>query len=152
MQKKSGGERIIHTPSIDLKEIQRSIVEVLWRQQKILWEEHNIKPNISHAFIKKKGIITNARVHKNKRYVFNIDLEDFFDSFHFGRVRGFFEKNKDFLFPEKMATTLAQLTCYNGSLPQGAPTSPIITNLICNILDMRLLKIAKEFKLDYTRY
>ncbi|MEC0578518.1 retron Ec67 family RNA-directed DNA polymerase/endonuclease [Bacillus paralicheniformis] len=150
--KKSGGERIINTPSNDLKDIQRSIVEILWRQQKILWEEHKIKSNISHAFVKKKSILTNARVHKNKRYVFNIDLEDFFDSFHFGRVRGFFEKNKDFLFPQKIATTLAQLTCYNGCLPQGAPTSPIITNLICNILDMRLLKVAKEFKLDYTRY
>ena len=150
--KKSGGERTINTPSTDLKDIQRSILKILWKQQKILWEEHKIKSNISHAFVKKKGILTNARVHKNKRYVFNMDLEDFFDSFHFGRVRGFFEKNRDFLFPQNIATILAQLTCYNGCLPQGAPTSPIITNLICNILDMRLLTVAKEFKLDYTRY
>ena len=51
-----------------------------------------------------------------------------------------------------MATVLAQLTCYKGVLPQGAPTSPIITNFICRILDNRLLKIAKKYKLDYTRY
>lgn len=150
--KKSGGERTINNPSDDLKDIQRSIVNLLWKQQLILWEENNIKPNISHAFVKEKSIISNARVHKNKRYVFNMDLEEFFDSFHFGRVRGFFEKNKDFLFPQNIATVLAQLTCYNGCLPQGAPTSPIITNFICNILDMKLLKVAKEFKLDYTRY
>lgn len=47
---------------------------------------------------------------------------------------------------------MAQLTCYNKKLPQGAPTSPIITNLICNVLDIQLLKIAKKFKLDYSRY
>ncbi|MGG0486931.1 retron Ec67 family RNA-directed DNA polymerase/endonuclease [Priestia aryabhattai] len=150
--KKSGGERTINSPSTDLKEIQKNIDRLLRKQQIIFWEENNIKPNISHAFSKKKSIMTNAKVHKNKRYVFNIDLEDFFDSFHFGRVRGFFEKNKIFLFPQNIATILAQLTCYNGSLPQGAPTSPIITNLICNVLDMKLLKIAKKFKLNYTRY
>lgn len=150
--KKSGGERTINSPSTDLKEIQKNIDRLLRKQQIIFWEENNIKPNISHAFSKKKSIMTNAKVHKNKRYVFNIDLQDFFDSFHFGRVRGFFEKNKNFLFPQNIATILAQLTCYNGSLPQGAPTSPIITNLICNVLDMKLLKIAKKFKLDYTRY
>lgn len=150
--KKSGGERTINTPSTDLKDIQKNIVNLLWKQQTTFWNENNIKPNISHAFVKKKSIISNAYVHKNKRYVFNIDLEDFFDSFHFGRVRGFFEKNKNFLFPQNIATVLAQLTCYNSCLPQGAPSSPIITNLICNILDMRLLKIAKKFKLDYTRY
>ncbi|HBL5957727.1 TPA: retron Ec67 family RNA-directed DNA polymerase/endonuclease, partial [Listeria monocytogenes] len=110
------------------------------------------KSNISHAFTKDKSIITNAEIHKNKRFVLNIDLEDFFKSFHFGRVQGYFEKNKNFLFPKNIATVLAQLTCYNGSLPQGAPSSPIITNLICNILDMKLLKIAKKYKLDYSRY
>lgn len=150
--KKSGGERTINSPSTDLKEIQKKIDRLLRKQQIIFWEEKNIKPNISHAFSKKKSIMTNAKVHKNKRYVFNIDLEDFFASFHFGRVRGFFEKNRNYLFPRNIATILAHLTCYNGSLPQGAPTSPIITNLICNVLDMKLLKIAKKFKLDYTRY
>lgn len=52
----------------------------------------------------------------------------------------------------EVAIVFAQLTCYNGCLPQGAPTSSIITNLICEILDIRLLKLAKDYKLDYTRY
>ena len=51
-----------------------------------------------------------------------------------------------------MATTIAQIACYEGKLPQGAPSSPIITNMICNIFDMRLLRLAKKYKLDYTRY
>lgn len=61
-------------------------------------------------------------------------------------------KNKDFQLPKEVATIIAQLSCYMGHLPQGAPSSPIITNLICQILDMRLLKLAKKYKLDYTRY
>ena len=150
--KKSGGTRSINSPSTELKEIQKNIDRLLRKQLIMFWEENNIKPNISHAFSKKKSIMTNAKIHKDKRYIYNIDLEDFFDSFHFGRVRGYFEKNKIFLFPQNIATILAQLTCYNGTLPQGAPTSPVITNLICNVLDMKLLKIAKTFKLDYTRY
>ncbi|MET3090685.1 retron Ec67 family RNA-directed DNA polymerase/endonuclease [Enterococcus casseliflavus] len=150
--KKIGGERTISSPSTDLKEIQVNIAELLRKQQTVFWEENNIEPNIAHAFNKKKSIMTNANLHKHKRYVLNIDLENFFDSFHFGRVRGYFEKNKNFLFPQNVATILAQLTCYNGKLPQGAPTSPIITNLICNVLDMKLLKIAKKFRLVYSRY
>ncbi|HFK7850281.1 TPA: reverse transcriptase domain-containing protein, partial [Listeria monocytogenes] len=150
--KKSGGQRNISIPMKELKDVQRNIVKVMLTQQNIFQFENNIKSNISHAFTKDKSIITNAEIHKNKRFVLNIDLEDFFKSFHFGRVQGYFEKNKNFLFPKNIATVLAQLTCYNGSLPQGAPSSPIITNLICNILDMKLLKIAKKYKLDYSRY
>ncbi|MEC2277790.1 retron Ec67 family RNA-directed DNA polymerase/endonuclease [Bacillus velezensis] len=150
--KKSGGQRIINAPSKDLKDIQRNIVNMLLNQQKKFYYENKIRLNIAHAFTKEKSIITNAKIHKNKRFVLNIDLENFFESFHFGRVQGYFEKNKNYLFPKNIATVLAQLTCYNGSLPQGAPSSPIITNLICNILDMKILKIAKKYKLDYTRY
>lgn len=152
VHKKSGGQRNINVPSKELKDVQRNIVKVILTQQNIFQFKNNIKSNISHAFTKDKSIITNAEIHKNKRFVLNIDLEDFFKSFHFGRVQGYFEKNKSYLFPKNIATVLAQLTCYNGSLPQGAPSSPIITNLICNILDMKLLKIAKKYKLDYSRY
>lgn len=152
ISKKSGGQRIINAPSKDLKDIQRNIVNMLLNQQKKFYYENKIRLNIAHAFTKEKSIITNAKIHKNKRFVLNIDLENFFESFHFGRVQGYFEKNKNYLFPKNIATVLAQLTCYNGSLPQGAPSSPIITNLICNILDIKILKIAKKYKLDYTRY
>ena len=102
--------------------------------------------------LREKSIITNAKPHRNKRFVLNLDLENFFDSFHFGRVRGFFEKNKVLPLPHEVATVIAQLTCFEGSLPQGAPTSPIITNLICRIMDKRLIKIVQKYKLYYTRY
>lgn len=150
--KKNGGTRIIKSPSGELKSVQKKLASELERYQQEIWASKEIKPNISHGFQKKKSIVTNARVHRNKKYVLNLDLQDFFDSFHFGRVRGFFQKNRNFALPIEVATVLAQLTCFEGCLPQGAPTSPVITNLLCQILDNRLLRIAKKYKLDYTRY
>lgn len=135
-----------------MKILQAKLSNILWLYQKSIWEEKGIKPNVSHAFEKEKSIITNARIHRNKRFVLNLDLENFFDCFHFGRVQGYFEKNNYFKLPHDVAVILAQLTCYQGRLPQGAPSSPIITNLICQSLDTYLLRVAKKYKLDYTRY
>ena len=150
--KKNGGKRPIHAPQTDLKEIQKRLADSLWEFHKEYVKNNNIQTNVSHAFEKEKGIISNAKIHRNKRFVLNIDLEDFFGSFHFGRVRGFFEKSNEFNLPIEVATIIAQLTCFQGCLPQGAPSSPIITNLISNMLDMKLIKIARRYKLDYTRY
>ncbi len=150
--KKNGEMRPINASIGDLKEVQKKLAKGLWKFHKTYLESNNIHMNISHAFEREKGIITNATIHKNKRYVLNIDLENYFGSFHFGRVRGFFEKSQEFKLPIEVATVIAQLTCYKGCLPQGAPSSPIITNLISNILDMRLIKIARKYRLDYTRY
>lgn len=150
--KKSEGTRTIDAPTGFLKNIQKRLAYALWDHQRNLRIERNTQANISHAFEKKKSIMTNAQIHKNKYIILNVDLEHFFESFHFGRVSGFFEKNRDFDLPHDVAIIIAQLTCYKGHLPQGAPTSPIITNLICQILDMRILRIAKKYKLDYTRY
>ncbi|MGD6900334.1 retron Ec67 family RNA-directed DNA polymerase/endonuclease [Bacillus infantis] len=149
IDKKNGGVRNINAPLAELKDIQRKLAVALYNHKK---KNQKKKNNLSHAFEKEKSIITNAKIHRNKRFVLNIDLENFFESFHFGRVRGFFLKNNNFLLSSEVATVVAQLTCYKGTLPQGAPTSPIITNLICEILDQRLLKIAKTHKLNYTRY
>lgn len=150
--KKSGGTRKIYAPNKDLKNIQKKLEQALSTHQKFILNKHNINSTISHAFEKDKSIFTNAQTHRNKRFVLNIDLENFFESFHFGRVKGFFEKNKHFQLPSEVAIIIAQLACYNGHLPQGAPSSPVITNLICNNLDIKLLYISKKYKLNYTRY
>ena len=150
--KRNGDPRTICAPSGDLKTLQVKLANLLWSYQKSVWEEKGIKPNISHAFEKEKSIITNAKIHRNKRFVLNLDLENFFDSFHFGRVQGYFEKNNNFKLPYDVSVILAQLTCYQGRLPQGAPSSPIMTNLICQAMDIYLLRVAKEYKLDYSRY
>lgn len=150
--KKSGDPRRICAPTGDLKGVQRQLADALWEHQKSVYVELGIKPNISHAFEEGKSIITNAKIHRNKRLVVNVDLKNFFDSIHIGRVCGFFEKNKHFALPHEAAVTIAQLACYKGKLPQGAPTSPIITNLICQVLDIHLLSLSKRYRLDYTRY
>ena len=71
--------------------------------------------NISYAFKKGKSFITNARIHRNKRIVVNVDLENFFDSFHFGRIRGYFMKNRNYQLPEEVATTISQIVCFKGN-------------------------------------
>ena len=150
--KKSGGYRKIHAPKNVLKIIQKRLSNCLYNYRDYICRENKINLNISHAFERRKGIISNAVIHKSKRYIINIDLKDFFDSFHFERVRGFFEKNKYFELPLEVSTIIAQLVCYNGKLPRGAPTSPVITNFICNVLDYKVLQLCKKYHLDYTRY
>src|SRR5699024_2846039 len=148
--KKSGGIRTIHAPDDKLKYVQKKLAT------KLAIHQHNIQPltqsTVAHGFIKDRDIFSNAENHKNKRIIINVDIENFFGSFHFGRVKGYFHKNKNFNLPEKLAIAIANLTCYQGKLPQGAPTSPVITNLICNILDMRILSLTKKYRLYYTRY
>lgn len=150
--KRNGGVRIINASNGDLKTLQKNIANILYEHQRIYNKDHMIKSKISHGFEKNKGIITNAEIHRNKFFVINMDIKDFFESFHFGRVKGFFNKNKAFKMSNEVAIIISQITCLNGKLPQGAPTSPIITNLICNILDMRILSVCRKYKLDYSRY
>jgi hypothetical protein len=114
-------------------------------------EQHKRKP-ISHGFHKGRSIVTNASPHTGRRFVLNLDIENFFPSINFGRVRGFLIKNNDFKLNPAVATVIAQIACNKQSLPQGSPSSPIISNLVAHILDVRLVKLAKEHKCTYTRY
>lgn len=150
--KKDGSARKICAPADELREVQKKIAAVLYEDDAEYRKKYNIQQNLSHAFTKNRSIITNARIHRNKRYVLNMDLEDFFDQFHFGRVKGFFIKNRAFAMGEEPATMLANLCCYHGKLPQGAPTSPILSNLITGGMDRHLLQLAKKYRMDYTRY
>ena len=150
--KKAGDFRTICAPSGDLKTVQTRLAKALLEYQMTIRSSNNINPHISHGFEKGKSIITNAQKHRNKRFILNIDLTDFFSSIHFGRVLGFFKKNKHFSLPHDAAVAISQIACHNGCLPQGAPCSPIISNLICQVLDMRIVSLARKYKLDYTRY
>lgn len=150
--KKSGGDRIIHAPNSRLSLVQKRLADYLYdcvldiqKQKKNFWKS-------SHGFQKQKTIISNASAHKRKRYVFNIDLEDFFGAINFGRVRGFFIRDRNFSLEPSVATLLAQIACFENKLPQGSPCSPVISNLIGNILDLRLIALAKQHNCFYTRY
>lgn len=149
--KKSGGVRKIYAPNAKLKSIQRKIATTL-NDINGSTKKDQFKITVSHGFEKNKNIYTNAIFHRNKRYILNVDISNFFESFHFGRVRGYLKNNRNFALSDEEATIIAQLVCYNQKLPQGAPTSPIISNLIFNIVDLQILKLVKKYKLKYTRY
>jgi RNA-directed DNA polymerase len=141
--KKSGGTREILAPDSALKIIQRKLNQVL----QAIYEP---KPSV-HGFVEGKSIVSNARVHARRRHVFNVDLKDFFPSINFGRVRGMFiavPYNRNAI----VATVLAQICCFNNQLPQGAPTSPTVSNMICAKMDTQLQQLAKRYKSTYTRY
>lgn len=156
--KSSSGLRHIASPQGGLKLLQRRLANLL---QDCLDEIDCSTLNInkkkpgnqpSHGFKRERSILTNAKIHRNKRYVFNLDLSDFFGSINFGRVRGFFIKDKKFQLAPKVATILAQIACFKQGLPQGAPCSPVISNLIGNILDVHMVRLASKADCAYTRY
>lgn len=143
IQKRSGKERIINAPNGDLKYIQ---TKLSYELSKIYQPRFTV-----HGFCKSKSIVTNAEVHKSARHVFNLDLKDFFPSVNFGRVRGLF-LCRPFNANKTVATTLAQICCHLNKLPQGAPTSPIVSNMICSRLDGQLIKLARTHYCNYSRY
>lgn len=146
-KKKKGEFRTIDAPCNELKNIQQAL-------NFVLQEVYN--PNAAAmGFVKGKSVVTNAQVHLGQNFVYNIDLKDFFPSITSGRV---FKRLlvKPFCLDEKVASLISDLCCYqkgdNKVLPQGAPTSPTITNIICEKLDFKLTRLAKAYGLKYTRY
>lgn len=152
--KASIGVRKISAPLPELKLAQSRLSRVLQDCLIEIEKKQAAGENciLSHGFKRNLSISTNGSQHIDRKWILNFDLKDFFPSINFGRVRGFFMKNNHFLLEKKVATIIAQLACHNGTLPQGAPTSPVISNLIANHLDIRLSKAAKKNRCTYTRY
>lgn len=143
IEKKSGGYRNIKAATGGLRVIQSKVAPLITK--------HYRARNSVHGFIKERSVVSNAKQHKRQKYVFNIDLLDFYGSINFGRVRGLF-RAKPFSMGEKAATVMAQICVFQNSLPQGAATSPIISNFIASQLDKKLSALARKYKLTYTRY
>lgn len=143
VKKKSGGVRYIEAPQVQLKYIQKRLCGIL----NDIYEPKKA----AMGFVEKRSVVTNAAIHTNKNVVLNIDLKNFFDTIHFGRVLGVFKK-PPFNFNDAIALSIAQLVCHKGKLPQGAPTSPVISNYVCRTLDNNLTCLARKYKILYTRY
>lgn len=153
--KKSGGVRTIFAPNGNLKWMQLCLSKVF----KSLYAPSNY----AMGFAQGRSIVDNARRHLNQNYVFNIDLSDFFTSIDQARVWKRLQM-PPFSFSREVANVVAGLCSIeiefeDGNeplktyrLPQGAPTSPLLTNAICDTLDRRLAGLAKRFGLRYTRY
>ena len=141
IKKKSGGEREITAPLPSIMNIQYWIYENILTNVKI--------HKCAHGFTNKKSIITNARLHSGENQLLKIDLKDFFTSIKINRVVSIF---KHLGYASNVAFYLAALCCYNEYLPQGAPTSPILSNIVSYKLDNRLFNLAQKFNLKYSRY
>lgn len=139
--KRSGGHRTISSPYPALLECQYWIYENILKKIKI--------HSSAHGFTFKKSILTNAAIHLNQDHFLKIDLKDFFPSIKINRVISIF---KSLGYNHKVSFYLASICCLNDELPQGAPTSPVISNIIAINLDNRLLRLSKKFQLKYSRY
>lgn len=143
IEKKSGGKREISSPVLQLKKLLYIIK---------LGLEDIYKPNqVAHGFIKERSIVTNAKKHIGKAWIVNIDLEDFFTSITVQRVYGLF-RAKPFSLEKSIASYFANILTFNDVLPQGSPTSPIITNMICFKMDRMINEYCKRNGVVYTRY
>lgn len=133
--------RIISAPDERLKYLQRQIATLL----------DQIYPvrNPVHGFVVGKSVKTNALSHLRKGFVLNLDIKDFFPSITENRVSGVLEA---LAIDSRVASIIARLCCKGGHLPQGAPTSPVLSNMICFRLDKELLAFAKGMRCIYTRY
>ncbi len=139
--KKGGGEREIASPRFFLKTIQ------YWIKSYILC--HLKVHDSCHAYLRGRSIITNAEEHVNKKFVANIDIENYFGSISRDHVFRLLRKNE---IGEKLAATVASLVTLDGRLPQGAPTSPDVSNAFLFEFDDVVNKIAEKANLKYTRY
>ncbi|MGE6515639.1 reverse transcriptase domain-containing protein [Lysinibacillus sphaericus] len=143
-KKQSDQYRNINKPSKNLGIIQKKL-------NYILSLKYNSSHPASHGFEKERSIRTNAKCHLKRNLILNLDLKNYFSSINFARVRAMFMSY--FKFNSEVATTLANICCDNDNvLPQGAATSPIVSNIISYKLDKQLDRLAKSNRCIYTRY
>lgn len=150
--KKNGAPREILAPCDELKALQRKLKSLLDECLENIEKKRSPLGSLSHGFKAGHSIITNADPHRKRLYVFNVDIKGFFDSIHLGRIRGFLINNKDFNLNAKVATILAQIMCHEDRLPQGSPVSPVASNLIGHLIDVRMVQLAKRLGCTYSRY
>lgn len=141
--KKRGGYRLISAPKKGLGIAQTRLASILATARK--------PKDFVKGYVPGESFLTNAKYHERQKWILGLDIDNFYPSITFPRVRGLF-LSRLFGFNERVATILARITTTKDGLPQGARTSPIIANLIAYNLDRTLVKIAIENKLRYTRY
>lgn len=163
IKKKSGKDRIIHSPISGLKIIQKCL--------NLIFQTVYEVSLVANGFVPGRSIIDNAQKHVGSNYIYNIDLKDFFPSIDQARIWGRLKAKPFNLKCERqiIGNMISSLCCTNleverlnsagewittnkDVLPQGAPTSPVMSNIICGQLDFYLQAVAKRFNLKYSRY
>lgn len=143
VKKRRGGSRSLAEPIRGLKIVQQKLNQVLYAL-------YRPREGV-HGYVRERSVATNAQAHEGRRWVLNVDLSDFFPTIHFGRLRGMLMAAPYRVHPD-VATLVAQLCCHEGRLPQGAPTSPVLSNMVCARLDATLLLLARRSRAVYSRY
>ncbi|TWD92206.1 RNA-directed DNA polymerase [Neobacillus bataviensis] len=141
ISKRNGETRTLAIPDDNLKSVQKWILKSILEKMPI--------SNSAKGFKKGLSIVENAKPHTNKDCVLSLDLKDFFPSITQGSVYFIF---KEIGYTEEVSRLLTRLCTYQGQLPQGAPTSPYIANLVCRKLDIKLQEFACNQNIAYTRY
>lgn len=139
--KRRGGFRDIDVPYPALLGVQE------WIYENIL-NKIPVSP-FCHSYVSGRSIKTNVRWHKGQKELIKLDIKDFFPSITINRIIFFFHSLG---YGKDISYCLAKICSYNGCLPQGAPTSPCLSNLIVRPLDYRIKCLAKKMKLHFTRY
>jgi retron-type reverse transcriptase len=159
--KRDGSEREISAPKKQLRWVQRHILDKILAGVAV--------HDAAHGFVAGRSIVTNAQKHTGAQLLLKFDLTDFFPTIHSYRVVGLFASLGYYVGDTRfnsgddsrqVAPVLARLCCYtpdprswtDAVLPQGAPTSPAISNLVCRRLDARLDGLARSNGGVYTRY
>ena len=142
LKKRNGGIRILHAPDAKLMSMQRLILLVILM---------GFSPSeYATAYVRKRRLADNAAPHVGKRYLLKTDISDFFGSIRFEQVYAATFNTKHF--PKQVGVLLTSLCCYKGVLPQGAPTSPALSNIVMRNFDDNIGKWCKERGIAYTRY
>ncbi len=139
--KRSGGHRLIDAPDPILKRIQKKMLKRVFRYLRVHYAVN--------GFERGHSIVTNAVPHRGQAVIIQMDIKDFFPSITAERVRDYYR----FIgWDDEAAEILVKLTTHEGRLPQGAPTSPRLSNLVNYRLDCRLQNLCFRFDAAYTRY
>ena len=141
IKKKSGKPRILVEPLPSLKEIQSWILDNILNEVKV--------SKFAKAYIKDKNLLENVKFHKGKDAVLALDIKDFFNSIKLPQIEQIF---LGLGYSSNISNLLAKLCTYYDTLPQGAPTSPYLSNLYMRSFDDTVAKFCLERDIRYTRY
>ena len=141
IKKRNGKNRNILSPYTDLKKIQNNILNNLLYDKRV--------STFAKAYVKNTSLVDNVSVHKGYKYILKLDIKNFFESIDYVNVYNVF---KEYGFSSGICGLLAHLVTYDDYLPQGAPTSPYLSNLVLRDFDLKVGKWCKSNKINYTRY
>ena len=141
IKKRSGKDRKILSPYTDLKRIQSNILK------NVLYDK-SISP-YAKAYARNTKLIDNVKIHKGYKYILKLDIKDFFENIKYINVYNIY---REFGFSKAICGLLAHLSTYDEYLPQGAPTSPYLTNLVLRDFDYIIGNWCNERNINYTRY